>query len=414
MLKQNKFISIISIVGTALAIMMIMTIIVSHEIRNISIAPESNRDRTLYIVYDHRRLPDGGHMNGTLRVDVIERYLIHLQTPQYLSPVSENHRMTVNVEGSTDFLQFSSRYVGAGYWNIFAFDFIEGEPFSEIEVQSGIRTAVISETVAQALFGGERAVGRTIQLDFENFRVSGVVRDIPPVFGWVRSDIWIPFTILAENLGVFDRFGSMLLLAENRSDFPDIIAEVRDVQRRLSLSDRTSGLDEWVSFLDIRDHRTNSMGVSWSRSEEEFRRAVRVAHTRRIVTFAFLLLIPALNLSGFSLSRIKKRTAEIGVRKAFGAKKHTILIQVLYENLITSLIGGFIGLILSYIVIFQLRGWLLGVPDDSIIPINTLFAPMVFISVFIVCVLLNLLSAGLSAWQASRMSIVNSLKKNDN
>ena len=36
--------------------------------------------------------------------------------------------------------------------------------------------------------------------------------------------------------------------------------------------------------------------------------------------------------------------AEIGIRKAFGAKRHVILIQVLYENLITTLIGGVIGL----------------------------------------------------------------------
>ena len=47
MLKQNKFISMIAIMGTALAIMMIMTIIVTDEIKEISTAPEINRNRTL-------------------------------------------------------------------------------------------------------------------------------------------------------------------------------------------------------------------------------------------------------------------------------------------------------------------------------------------------------------------------------
>lgn len=78
-----------------------------------------------------------------------------------------------------------------------------------------------------------------------------------------------------------------------------------------------------------------------------------------------MLLIPALNLSGFSLSRIRKRMAEIGIRKAFGAKRHVILIQVLYENLITTLIGGVIGLGLSYGIVFGMRKWLLGIPPTA-------------------------------------------------
>lgn len=58
--------------------------------------------------------------------------------------------------------------------------------------------------------------------------------------------------------------------------------------------------------------------------------------------------MPAVNLTGFSLSRMRKRMSEIGIRKAFGAKRHVILFQVLYENMLTSLIGGLLGLILSY------------------------------------------------------------------
>ena len=55
MLKQNKFISAIAIIGTALAIMMIMTIIVADEIKGISSTPEINRERTLHINYQVKR-----------------------------------------------------------------------------------------------------------------------------------------------------------------------------------------------------------------------------------------------------------------------------------------------------------------------------------------------------------------------
>ena len=49
MLKQNKFISIITITGTALAIMMVMVIIVTDSIKHVDIAPEVNRSKTFYV-----------------------------------------------------------------------------------------------------------------------------------------------------------------------------------------------------------------------------------------------------------------------------------------------------------------------------------------------------------------------------
>lgn len=58
MLKQNKFISAIAIIGTALAIMMIMTIIVADEIKGISAQPEINRERTLHINYQVKKRHD--------------------------------------------------------------------------------------------------------------------------------------------------------------------------------------------------------------------------------------------------------------------------------------------------------------------------------------------------------------------
>ena len=125
-----------------------------------------------------------------------------------------------------------------------------------------------------------------------------------------------------------------------------------------------------------------------------------------------MLLVPALNLSGFSLSRIRKRMAEIGIRKAFGAKRHVILAQVLYENLITTLIGGIAGLGLSYGAIFVMRKWLFDMPSDGSLPLNALVSGYTFAAVFAVCLVLNLISAGVPAYRASRMNIVDSLNQN--
>ena len=86
---------------------------------------------------------------------------------------------------------------------------------------------------------------------------------------------------------------------------------------------------------------------------------------------------------------------------------------MLFENLITSVIGGVIGLVLSYVVVFRMRDWLLDVPADSMIPVNTLISFPVLLAVFAVCLIINLLSAGIPAYRASRMKIINSLNQND-
>ena len=408
MLKQNKFISIISISGTALAITMIMTIIVTDEVKTLSMAPEINRDRTLYITSQIKRDTIKGNTYGSnLTSDIVAKYLSKLKTPEYISFMGYGTRRAVNAEGFSDYQMCDIRIIDTSFWKIFSYDFIEGNAFSEEDFKSGIANAVISESTAKKLFKGEKALGRTIEIAFRKIKVVGIVKDVSPVFRHAGGDIWLPYTLEGE-LNELELNGTALLMAKDKADFPKIIAEVRDVERKFAIDNHP-----WILYLKgPENQKVNTMNI-WKSTEQEFEEAVKIENRRSLIIFLVLLIIPALNLSGFSLSRIKKRTAEIGVRKAFGAKKYVILIQVLYENMITSLIGGIIGLLLSYATVNWLKTWLLKVPEGSDIPLNALLSPGVFVAVFTVCILLNLLSAGWSAFQASRMTIVNSLNKND-
>lgn len=65
-----------------------------------------------------------------------------------------------------------------------------------------------------------------------------------------------------------------------------------------------------------------------------------------------LLLVPAINLSSMTLSRMRKRMSEIGVRKAFGATANVLLRQVFYENLLLTLIAGAVGMLSVMHVLF--------------------------------------------------------------
>lgn len=137
-----------------------------------------------------------------------------------------------------------------------------------------------------------------------------------------------------------------------------------------------------------------------------------------ILTLLVLLIVPAVNLSGLTLSRMRKRISEIGVRKAFGAPRRELMMQVLSENMLYSLFGGILGLVLSYVAAFLLGGMLFsvdfvsnGVEDLRTMCVDLLFDPTVFLLAFLACFLLNLLSAVIPAWRVTRTNIVDAINE---
>lgn len=407
MLKQNKFFSIISILGTALAIMMIMAIIVTDEIKNISVAPENNRDRTLYLTNQTLRDSTGRGVStnsGWITYEIIKNYIPLLKTPELIS-VQTGLNALVGTEVSTDDISTYVKCTDPAFWKLFSFSFQEGKAFGEEEFQSGLCEAVLSESMVKKIFKGEKALGQTIKINFRPYRIIGIVKDISPVFTKASSDIWIPYTSL-KNSETIEY--SVMLLAKNRNDFTAIRDEIKQIEKKFNGDEITKTLDlKWPAT-----HRMLSMNIKGN-NKNEMRENIKIRNRKIGFILIIIMLVPAINLSGLNLSRIKKRTQEIGVRKAFGAKRHIILIQILWENLITSLIGGIIGLALSFSVVLLMKDWLLGVSKDSIIPFSTIISIPVFLSVFAACILINILSAAIPAYRASCMTIVNSLTNND-
>lgn len=134
-----------------------------------------------------------------------------------------------------------------------------------------------------------------------------------------------------------------------------------------------------------------------------------------------LLLVPALNLSGMISSRMEKRLPEMGVRKAFGATPRILFSQIIWENLIFTVLGGCLGLIISYGMVLLSKDWLLTLLDDYVMALpdgvsmsitpQMLFSPVLFICTFMVCVVINLLSAIIPAYLSLKKDIVYSINK---
>ncbi len=405
MLKQNKFISIITIIGTALAIMMIMVIIVTDSIKTTNIPPEINRDRTLYILREWTKRKDGkgNSQNGTISYKVYKTYISEMKIPELHSAIAMEWEKSVitSPENEMERVPMDLKPIDASYWKIMSFSFISGKPFSQEDFDSGLKKAVITENTSKTLFGTQDALGKTININFIPYTVVGIIKDVSPIFHYAYSNVYIPYT---SREAYESNWFRIMVLAKSKQDFSLIDDEIRAMERKFNSVDTEMDLELKGPY----DHSAQEISRN-SGNDPDMKSQLR----KTIFILCVLLLVPAINLSSFSLSRIKRRTEEIGVRKAFGAKKYIILIQVLYENLVTSLIGGIIGLILSYIVVIWLKQWLLGIESDSMIPLETFISLPIFIAVFIICILLNLLSAGIPAYKASKVKIIDSLNQNN-
>ncbi len=138
-------------------------------------------------------------------------------------------------------------------------------------------------------------------------------------------------------------------------------------------------------------------------------------HRQRLIIYMILLLVPAINLSSMTESRLRGRMSEIGVRRAFGCTRLETMLMILAENLLVTVVAGIIGLVLSVIFAYFVQDSLfvsdiiaMDIPQAKI-AISSLLHWSTFIWALVFCFILNLLSTGIPAWRASRANIVESI-----
>ncbi|MDR2920319.1 MAG: ABC transporter permease [Tannerella sp.] len=409
MLKENPLVNTISILGTALSIAMIMVVILVAQISVAEYTPESYRNNMLYILSTQAHSDQGQNNNGRMSAEVVKECFYTLQKPKAVTAICQDNR-AISLPAKQLYKEYSIKYADPGFWKAFDFGFIYGNSFSDADFQSGIPTAVITSDVASELFGTKNAVGETIIIDFIAYKITGIVKPVSKAANHAYAEVWVPYTATPSlmenpyNEGISGPFITVIL-ANTRSDFDDIKKELE--QRTMLYNEgkkdfKVNFMNNPITRLDI------AAGANGFRKVDINDYLLSTGGV-----LLFLLLIPALNITGVMQSSIHKRRGEIGVRKAFGATYGKLVQQILYENLIITLIGGCIGLILSFFLLEVTKSFML-TTGETMLTTEMLFKPGLFFVALLFTLLLNLLSAGIPAVRISRQQIVDALKDNEN
>lgn len=417
LLGENKLLSSISIVGTALAIAMIMVIVITIRATIAPFAPETHRDRMLIFRYAGLQNKSNANWqsNGPVGYNTAKACFKEMTVPEAVSITSAFQETMLAAKPAGEMESCSVLQTDDAFWKVFEFNFVSGKPYDNADFDAGAAKAVISEDMARRLFGTSEIVGKTFLLNHTAYLISGVVRPVSKLARYAYAQVWIPLSstdAFTATWGDEDIMGmvAVFILAKSEKDFPAIHNE----------ADRLRGvyMAGHPNFDLLYRGQPDTYFVAAQRYSANNPPAVKQAVQQYILTLIVLLIVPAVNLSGLTLSRMRKRLSEIGVRKAFGAPRRELMTQVLSENMLYSLFGGILGLILSYIAAFLLGGMLFsvdfisnGVDDLRTMCIDLLFDPAVFLLAFLACFLLNLLSAAIPAWRITRTNIVDAINE---
>ena len=435
MMREEKLFSGIYILGTTLAIAFTMVMAVVYYIKLAPIYPEPNRARTVYFEGIRIEADNGGMGQTPFSAKAYEDWFKPSPNIEYSSPtlLAAGTGKTLGrchafvVRGKDDYVDAIRNEVSADFFKIYVYDFVSGRPFTSKEVEGKEAVCVISDVLAERLFGkGVDAVGKMVETEGSwELRVVGVIRSGSQLTPDSYADVIAPYTLFGLQMNV--RYQGLYSIVATVSDDAHLQAfkqELDDIAARTEqahpeqLPQFGFGGNSKTKCVLTRGVETHPMHVLRSENRDSVFTIVTgwqlVKHYAGILFV--LLFVPALNLCAIVAGRMERHSAEMAVRKTFGARRTTLLNQVICENLVLTSIGGIIGLVLSWLAIYGLRRDILGMFFDNstlrtapIVEGEMLFAPTLFVGAFAAILLLNMLAAVVPAWWSLRQPIVESM-----
>jgi putative ABC transport system permease protein len=403
-LLRRKFFTFISLFGISFTLMILLVVVAFFDHLSGPQIPERKLDRMLFVSMLRQRYHGGhGWSNSPVSAQFVDKYVRTLKTPEQVALTSMTENATAFTASQR--LTIDLRYTDGAFWNIMDFDFIEGRPFTEAEVNQSAAVAVMNESTARAYFGTTSGVvGRDLEMNLRRYRITGLVKDVPAVRLYSYSDVWAPYTLAPRMLepGRLDGTFLAIILAKKPGDVQAIKDEFQRVVPRIPISNPKDIDHLYVYADDVLGSMTRQLLNSGNNTDPSDNTG-KFFLLSTVLALLFMLL-PTLNLVNLNVTRILERSSEIGVRKAFGASSWVLVGQFLVENIILSLLGGALGL--------GLAAGVLEILNDSHVIAYSHFGLnwRVFGWGIGLAVVFGLLSGVYPAWRMSRLNPVEALR----
>lgn len=211
-----------------------------------------------------------------------------------------------------------------------------GEPFKKADVDKSSKKVVLGSKVSEKLFGtAENALYKTVKIENQAFKVVGVAKSrgggslgAPSV----DDHVYVPYKS-AYSFNPDKKFFALSIKSDNSTNLNELKQNIEKILLKRYKKDDFSVIEQKELLNAI-----NSI--------------FGILNTVVVSIAAISLIVGGVGIMNIMYVTVVEKTKEIGIRRAIGATQNDILMQFLAESVILSLLGGFLGLAISYIIIF--------------------------------------------------------------
>ncbi len=396
---RRKLFTAINLLCIVLTLVVLMVATALLEAAFFPTGVEGKSNRFLQVVMMKSVSPNGDSIRTTpVGYGLISKHFKPMASLERVGAVTMPATVSVYQDGRVSELQM--RRADADYWKVLDFTLLAGRLPTQDDEQQGRFVAVLNKTSATRLFGTAPAVGQAVSVSGQRLLVIGVVDDEMHMNAF--ADIWAPVTTFPSSQYRHQMSGDFvaLLLARSAGDLPQIRRDVARAATQVQLDDPKS----WASVTFWADSKLDAAARLLLGTINEAESGAGKLLAIIIALMIAFMLLPALNLVNLNTGRILERSAEIGVRKAFGATSMQLVGQLIVENVLLCMAGGVLGLIGAQLALWWLE-------SAQLIPYLKVNINVAVIGYgFLITLVFGLLSGVVPAWKMSRLDPVHALK----
>ena len=301
-------------------------------------------------------------------------------------------------------IQFNGEVYGIDphYLSTYGYQIKSGRGFAEQDFANCRKVALVDSNAVTTLFGGKDPIGKVLELREETFTVVGVVtlsEEFAPVINTMQ-DYQMYMDTSAGSVFIPDRTWPTVYQFD----------EPQNVAIKVSSTDVMTTAGQQAAEKLTNRQIVNAASSTFSyRSQDMLEQAQQLqkmseaTNTQLVWIASISLLVGGIGVMNIMLVSVTERTAEIGLKKAIGAKKKRILMQFLTESAVLTSLGGIIG-VLSGIIMAQLISTMMQIP--------VAISPPAIIIAVVFSTLIGIVFGMLPAVQAANLNPIEALRRN--
>jgi putative ABC transport system permease protein len=263
-------------------------------------------------------------------ISTIKKYFYNIK---YITPYLSVHPITKHQNKKMKVRLFA---VNNDFFKIKNRSLLDGRFFTNKEVYSIAKVAIIGLSNKRILFGNTNPIGKQIVIDNLPLKVIGVLDQAGESIGGADFDniVVLPYTTAKIRIFRQNFFTEIYLSAKKDNAVQDVKSSLdKYIRRKFSITNNDEN-----KFFKIKT------------SQDKLKIANSILGALAILLSGIAsisLFVGGVGIMNIMLVSVTERTREIGIRMAIGAKKHDIMMQFLIESVTLSLLGGIIGISLG-------------------------------------------------------------------